>query len=455
MPAIKRAMGWVKGNMVLLAIAFSAVFWILESLIHVLVFHTGNLMEQIFTVDPNEVWMRFLLTLIFVAFAVYADTLIAERREAEEGLQKSEQRFRALVENSSECICNLDLDGNFLYMSPAGLRFHDLTEEEVRGLHCTKLARPEYAELLNRTLEKAKNGETVVFQYESDTPRGRRWFESTLTPIVSESGEVVSLLRLSRDITEQKRGEELLKRYFEELRSLNELKTNIISNVSHELRTPLTIAGAALELMVEERDERERAKLLEMARIALQRQNSIVENLIEAARLRAGRTGLRVSKVELPALISRVCRDLEPLAREKGVKVKVDASAGLEPAKGDEESLRLVLQNLLENAIKFNRKGGEVNVKIERRGWRLLVSITDTGIGVREEELGRIFEPLYQVDSSSRRVYSGTGMGLAVVKMIVEAHGGRVGVESELGKGSRFWFTLPVWREKSKAAAPA
>lgn len=136
---------------------------------------------------------------------------ITKRKQAEEALAESEKRYRNFVETSSECVCNLDLEGNFMYMSPAGLMMYELSEGGVKGVHCTKLVKPTYSDLLNETLEKAKRGKTVQFQYESETSTGDRWFESILKPIRDDSGKIVSLLRISRDITAGKKAGEKLR----------------------------------------------------------------------------------------------------------------------------------------------------------------------------------------------------------------------------------------------------
>jgi PAS domain S-box-containing protein len=133
------------------------------------------------------------------------------RDKAEKLIKESEEKYRALIETSSDCICNIDPQGTFIYMNPVGLNSHGKVIDEIRGEHCTKLAMPEYSGLLNETLNRANKGETVQLQYESETLLGRRWFESTLTPLKNDLGEVESLLRISRDVTERRRIEEALK----------------------------------------------------------------------------------------------------------------------------------------------------------------------------------------------------------------------------------------------------
>jgi PAS domain S-box-containing protein len=133
---------------------------------------------------------------------------VAERKRMEEALRESEERFRSLVESSSECIGNLDLDGNFLYVNPTCSRLLGKCQEDARGAHFTELTTPEYFGIFNEMLERAKEGASVRFQYMSKTSSGKKWFESVLNPVKGNSGEVKSLLRIARDITELKRAEE-------------------------------------------------------------------------------------------------------------------------------------------------------------------------------------------------------------------------------------------------------
>lgn len=258
----------------------------------------------------------------------------------------------------------------------------------------------------------------------------------------------------SRLYTELKKAHEKLQRAYEELqkayeelKSLDELKSNIIANVSHELRTPITIAKGAIELAMDEKDVNEKNKLLQMALNALIRLNFIVGDLIEAAKMEKGEVKLKLEAVNVDEVIKSVVDEFKPMLIKDNLRMKIEVEKDLPPAKADYKELRHVLRNLVSNAIKFNREGGEIGIEARKMGDMIEVCVSDTGIGIPEDKLNKIFERFYQIDSSPTRRYGGTGMGLAIVKEVVEAHGGKVTVESELGKGSRFCFTLPAWRD--------
>lgn len=231
---------------------------------------------------------------------------------------------------------------------------------------------------------------------------------------------------------------------YNELKELHELKSNIIANVSHELRTPITIAKGTIELAKDERNEEERNRLLDMALNALLRQNLVVADLLEAAKLEEGGVESKLEMVEVRPAVDRLVAEFMPMIQERKLKIEVKVGRDV-CARTDPKHFVHVLRNLISNAVKFNRRGGKIVIEARRNGDKVEVCISDTGIGIPGDKLDKIFERFYQVDSSLTRRYGGTGMGLAIVKELVEVNGGEVWVSSKLGEGSRFCFTLPAW----------
>jgi PAS domain S-box-containing protein len=238
---------------------------------------------------------------------------------------------------------------------------------------------------------------------------------------------------------------EELKKAYAELKSINELKSNIIANVSHELRTPITIAKGFVELALEERDKEMLRDELNYVLSALLRLDSIVGDLITFAGINSGDLQLKFEKARIEEIVSEAVEAKEEYARSKKIKIEVELKHTGD-VYVDSHHLQRALAHLIDNAIKFNHEGGEVKVKVEREGDAMLITVNDTGIGIPEDKLEEIFEPLTQLDSGSTRRYGGTGTGLAVVKRIIEAHGGKIWVKSELGKGSTFYVHLPFIR---------
>ncbi len=235
-----------------------------------------------------------------------------------------------------------------------------------------------------------------------------------------------------------------LQHAYAELRTIETLKNDIIANVSHELRTPLTVAKGTIELAMDEKDEKERKKILRAGKNALLKQNDIIEDLITASEFWRGKLKLKFEDLELEEVLSTMRGEIGRKAEEKNIAIKFSIPERLPKIRADYSALQRILRNLIDNAIKFNKAGGEVTIYAKKNEGMITICISDTGIGIAKEHMGKLFAPLYQIDPSTTRRYSGTGMGLAATKRLVEAHGGRIWAESELGKGSRFCFTVPI-----------
>lgn len=240
-----------------------------------------------------------------------------------------------------------------------------------------------------------------------------------------------------------------LQEAYNEYRTLERLKDEIISNVSHELRTPLAICKSVIDLAMEEDSEDERNKLLGMGKDALDRQDRIIGDLVGTAKIQKDAFELNIENLDLGQVITLSKKEIEPLALKSRVTVKTSIQEDLPRIGADIAKLKHALFDLLTNAIKFNKEGGEVFIEAKKHSSGVEVSISDTGIGIPEEHLDKIFDRFYQADGSSKRQYGGVGLGLAIVADIIERHDGRIWVESEVGKGSKFIFVLPIYNPMS------
>jgi signal transduction histidine kinase len=235
------------------------------------------------------------------------------------------------------------------------------------------------------------------------------------------------------------------------LSELNQMKANFVANISHELRTPLTHVKGYLELMVTESlgsiSEEQRHALLVSQRAAVKLE-SIIEDLIMFSLASRGEMSMKLDKVNIRRVITMAAKSAATKAEERGVQVLVSARDNIPPVQADSEKIAWVIGQLLDNGIKFTPSGGSVVITLKEEGNNLIqISITDTGIGIPENRLREIFEPFHQLDSSSTRHYGGTGLGLSLVRQIIEAHGSLLDVQSVEGKGSTFKFPLLAVRE--------
>jgi signal transduction histidine kinase len=263
------------------------------------------------------------------------------------------------------------------------------------------------------------------------------------------SGSLQNRLKKHRDELEMQVAERTaeLTEANKELRSVDLLKNDIISNVSHELRTPITIVKGSLQMLEEETDPESKSQLTKMALNAMDRQNQIVEDLVASAAIQKGGAKLNLEPVDVNAAITLSCKKTNPKALEKKIKLSHKYQEDLSPVYADYKKLQHILRNLLHNSLKFTEPGGKITIDAIKKDGVVEVSMSDTGIGISDDTMNKIFEPLFQGDPSSTRQFEGTGMGLAIAKELVEAHEGRLSVKSILGKGSKFSFTLPIVTE--------
>ena len=231
-----------------------------------------------------------------------------------------------------------------------------------------------------------------------------------------------------------------------QLKELDKLKSEFVSMVSHELKTPLAAMKTSAQVMgMADAAEETRREMQDIIIRNIDRQTDLVDDLLDLSRIESGRLKLNCENVILDTIIADSIETVKQKAVEKDITLDVELSEGLASARGDREKLIRVVLNLLNNAIKFTPGGGEISIKARKLNGQVEVRVSDTGIGIPQEELGMVFDKFYQVDSTLTREAGGTGLGLAICKGIIEAHNGRIWVESELGKGCTFSFTLEKW----------
>ena len=243
-----------------------------------------------------------------------------------------------------------------------------------------------------------------------------------------------------------------------ELKELDKLKSAFLANVSHELRTPMNTVIGYTELLLDRVDgpiNEEQEKSLKKVATNAKHLLQLINDVLDISKIESGEFTLDLRELDLKWLIDSVIPTFEPLIKQKGLTLTVNIGGGLPFIYGDEERIKQILINLLANAIKFTHKGGiTISAKPSERGIRpkeppifVEICVEDTGIGIKEEDLGRIFDKFVQVDPSTVRQYEGTGLGLSIVKGLVSLHKGMIWVTSKYGEGSRFCFTLPMKKE--------
>jgi signal transduction histidine kinase len=242
-----------------------------------------------------------------------------------------------------------------------------------------------------------------------------------------------------------------LRRALERLTELNQLKANLISNVSHELRTPLAHIKGYIELFADSKlgpISPDQEKAISVVQRATERLERLIEDLIEFSSASRQGLALDLQKVDLRELARQAIDRSKEKAARANVSLIAEIASGLPLVRADPERIGWVLYQLLDNGVKFTPAGGSVTVAAAAEGGNVSISVRDTGIGISEERKGEIFVPFHQLDGSTTRRYGGTGLGLALVKLVLDAHGSTIHMESQEGVGTEIRFTLLAAGEK-------
>jgi signal transduction histidine kinase len=240
----------------------------------------------------------------------------------------------------------------------------------------------------------------------------------------------------------------------ERLAELNHLKSNFISNISHELRTPLTHIKGYVDILAEgglgQLNDKQQ-EVVEVLVRAEERLENLIEDLLQFSLASKGELTITPNPVHIDQLVGQTLDRVYKKITDKAIKLHVDVPSSLPPVTADREKIGWVLLQLIDNAVKFTPAGGLVKVHAIPNGGIVNIAVMDTGIGIPPERMDEIFEPFHQLDSSTTRRYSGTGLGLAMARRIIEAHGSRIKVESVVNKGSKFQFNLPIANNNNNA----
>ena len=376
---------------------------------------------------------------------------ITDRKRAEAELEKTQYQYRLLADNAADIISRAAPDGRQIYMSPSVKTVLGYEPEELVGLKSYEFIHPDdhdrIAKEFARYAAAGPDSEPARVEFRAIRKDGAvRWLESHSRADFDEHGRVVEFHDISRDVTDRK----LLEEALEQARAAAEVamatKAEFISNVSHELRTPLTsILGFSAMLSQEE-------ALSERARLLIDRVNQSgqallaqVDDILDFSKLESGLISLDARPTDLRSILGGAVSMLEVQASKKDLALGFVEMTEL-PDLGliDEGRLRQVLLNLISNAVKFTSAGTvELKAHYDFARSRLRCEVTDTGPGIPEDRLERLFKRFSQVDASTTRLFGGTGLGLAICKGLVDAMGGEIGVSTTVGRGSCFWIDLP------------
>jgi two-component system sensor histidine kinase/response regulator len=388
---------------------------------------------------------------------------ITERKLMEQELRESAARNRVLatmVEQSTDAIHARDLDGNVTYWNGGAERIHGYSAAEaigqpLRSLHLRDLSDAELANVLARV----RSGKPHAFEAKRLTKSGQTIDAAiTTAPLFDEQGRHYGEVQVLRDVTAQKTGERELRSAKEAAEAASRAKSEFLANMSHEIRTPLNGMLGMTELLLDTDLNAEQRQYLSLVMSSGRSLLAVINDVLDFSRIEAGK--LKIERIEFAPvdLIAEVLKTLALRAHDQGLELIYNVPEVM-PATllGDPGRLRQILVNLVGNAIKFTERGEvEVTVRLEASTHdcaHLRVSVRDTGIGISAEAQHAIFESFTQADAGITRRYGGTGLGLAICARLCALMGGRIWVESVLGRGSTFHFTVECGTVRNPAPA--
>lgn len=407
--------------------------------------------------------LQFLLVsavlLIFV-FARLFFRLMDEKRihELNQSLRESEANYKELVKNVNAIILRMDLDGTVTYFNEFAERFFGYRADEILGRHVVGTIVPavdldtqhELSAMIDNIL--CTPDRYADTENENITRDGRhvfiRWSNQV---ILDHDRKPTGVLSIGTDITAQKQAEAALIKAKEAAESANQAKSRFLATMSHEIRTPMNgILGMAQMLLMEDELGKEERKdyaltILKSGQTLL----TLLNDILDLSKIEAGKIELSSSLFDPKQLLVEICHLYAQSAISKGVRIESEWK-GMPDRYYEADSIRLrqMLSNLVGNAIKFTSKGfvriEAFEVEKDERQALLEFAVSDTGIGVPLEKQAKLFHPFTQADSSTTREYGGTGLGLSIIRSLAHLMGGTVGMESDPGKGSRFWFRIRV-----------
>jgi PAS domain S-box-containing protein len=384
---------------------------------------------------------------------------ITEQKKTEKTLQTSERRLRLFAENISDVIWTMDFNGQFTYLSPSVERLLGYKWREGMRLTLGDIASPASTargeEIIGGFVNQTRTGrrpENEIFEFELIRRNGSTvWTEIIVGGLYDELGELAGIMGITRDITARRQMADDLRKAKEVAETALKAKGRFLATVSHEIRTPMTaILGYADLLTDPTTTDAKRNNYAAVIRRNGEHLLALINDVLDLSKIEAGRLALDMRRCNVELLLADVASVVRPRALQQGIALSVEYACPIpETIFADTVRLRQAVLNLAGNAVKFTERGSVRIVAAFLPAWRdnvpaIQIDVIDTGIGIREETLPKLFQPFVQGETINPNNYGGTGLGLAISRQIVQLLGGELNVTSELGKGSDFTLIVPA-----------
>lgn len=428
--------------------------------------HAATLAGAIPSQMPLPVGEANLTLLTHLGAIAYAGALAASvqeiHRSAQREAETSREQYRLIAENTNDLITRHEATGQVAFASLASRTLLGVEPERLTGDGFAKLLseddRVRHAHSITRCLARGMPvAEEFKIEIERADGTGRReiWVEMRLQPVGPERGTAGagSVIAVTRDISMRKSEAEALARARDEAERASRAKTAFLATMSHELRTPLSaIIGFSellhRELLIKAREP----KHADYCRIIHQSGEhllSLVKDLLDVSKIESGKLSIVAEPLDVSEIAPGALDTLRPMAQSKGVNLHIQLEPDLPDVLADRRAVRQILINLVSNACKFTGAGGDVRLEAKRQGAFVEIAVSDTGIGIPSEHIAKLGQPFYQIDTRYARENEGAGLGLSIVRGLLDLQGGKLVIESEMGKGSIFTVSLPIDGEAS------
>ena len=359
------------------------------------------------------------------------------RKEAEKSLKdvaKEKSKTHTIINSMTDGVLVVDKEGAVALMNPAATRFLSVSAEEMLGKAINHIKVEELASVIQEVLEKGTENLSGVSRELQLQAEGREVFlRCHAVPVRDEEDALLGVVAVLQDITQ--------------LKELERMKADFVAMVTHELRAPVAAIEQQLTVILKglagEINERQ-ARMLGRAKERAKGLLDLVKDLLDLSKIEAGMQVQYMEPIDIGELLAKVVDLMRPQAEQKGLTLEFELEEGFPLVNADAANMEGVFTNLISNAIKYTPEGGLVRVTGQREGDYIRVDVQDTGIGISEKDLPRIFERFYRVKTEKTRQIVGTGLGLSIVKQVVDAHLGTIDVQSVENQGTCFTVRLPV-----------
>ena len=379
---------------------------------------------------------------------------VTKQKEAERALAFQEALYRTLIQAAPQIIWVADADGQVALLNKAWHEFSGRTDEESLGTRWAEALHPEdLPDVLAKWERAYTHGETYSGECRFQGKDGS--YETFIfigAPVRDDSGKIINWVGINTNIADRVQAEIALQEAKDAAEYANRAKSEFLATMSHELRTPLNAIIGFSEIL---RDEilgavnDDQKELVTDIHTSGNHLLTMINDILDLSKIEAGKMDLQLEQFSVKEAVTEVNTIVNALANRKQIQLSLELDQDVS-IEADKIKFKQILYNLLSNAVKFTDERGKVTTKFEVSGSALLGSVTDTGVGISAQDRAKLFQPFTQLDASSTRTHSGTGLGLALTNRLIQLHGGKIRVDSEIDEGSTFSFTFPLHQQEQQ-----